>query len=180
MKTLTALTQKRRLQSDYTKLEETRGRLHKELNTTHLPKERAVILELLAGIDEELAVLHSAAFGYDPIMSEGGRDMAESLASSAVLYRSLASTERGQTPFAQAGVSVDETALWGELAGTINHRARAGMIRLIHKDAAERVGALAAEVLGMVADSEIYAACEAEGHPRRFRRVSFVPPRWER
>lgn len=64
------------------------------LRRTADPAERAVLLERLADREAQMAAVHTAAFGPDPIAEEGGRDLAESTSMSADLLRMLAETER--------------------------------------------------------------------------------------
>lgn len=68
------------------------ARLRKAVN----PAMRARLLDELAGYDEFQAGLHAETYGPDPIPQEDGRDMSESLAYSAAIFRAVAAAERAQ------------------------------------------------------------------------------------
>lgn len=76
----------------YCELTEELGELGGELARDEDPVRRAELLDQHAGIETNLAGLHPAAFGADPL--EDGRDRAEALAFSAALTRRYAATER--------------------------------------------------------------------------------------
>lgn len=69
------------------------GTVLSELAHTYDPTQRGHILTRLADLHQQMARLHPAAYGPDPIKAEGGRDMAESLHLSELLLRLLADVE---------------------------------------------------------------------------------------
>ncbi|GAA4522460.1 hypothetical protein GCM10023191_101710 [Actinoallomurus oryzae] len=91
---LTSIIERRKAQRRYFATDGPAHAISRRLHTSADPATRAGLLDALADIDAELARQHPAAWGPDPIEHENGRDMAESLASSASLLRHLADTER--------------------------------------------------------------------------------------
>lgn len=165
------------------------AKAHAALYRTADPAARAELLDRYAYAKLTMGEVHHTAYGPYPIEDEGGRDMAESLTSSAALLALLALTERGvaiqgDDPTAHLSLTIkvgsptaEECALWGRLVLTADRAARADLIDQIYPLAAERVGAQAAEGLGSLASTERSLACAAAGHPHPYRWLSWPPPR---
>jgi hypothetical protein len=81
-------------EADYHKHEEACEAAFTALSAERDPLKRAELLDVLATNDDHQARLHPVLVGPDPNPRENGRDHAETLASSAVLLRALAATER--------------------------------------------------------------------------------------
>jgi hypothetical protein len=83
----------RRARGDYFAADRRLSRAWNLLESEPHPGRRALLLADMA-VDEELrAEVYTAAFGADPNPDEGGRDMATSTASSAMLLHVLSNTE---------------------------------------------------------------------------------------
>jgi hypothetical protein len=89
--TITTVIDRMRKRSDadaaYGTAEKAAGRINRALTHPCDPLDRAALIQDLALYEQEMADSHLAAFGPDPNPDEGGRDLAESLASSARLTR---------------------------------------------------------------------------------------------
>lgn len=99
-------------EADYTKYEDDCDRAFTALSAERDPLKRAELLDVLALNDEHQAAIHEQLFGADP--DETGHPAAEWLASSAVLLRALAATERalatGQARVPATDPSIEDAA----------------------------------------------------------------------
>lgn len=140
------------------------GRIIDLLYTVDDPRQRALLLRQLADLEGAIALIHPRAFGPTPNPDEAGRDVAESIGSSALLLRALAATERpageGVQDFTEVDSHLDEAdraeaAAWRKLATVRDRYARANLIISgIYDYAVTRYGRQAAEVLVTVAKTE--------------------------
>jgi len=117
------------------------------------PGERARLLTELADAQDEQARVHHDAFGPDPLDDEGGRDLAESLAYSALLYRLLADVEAAVAEPVRGRRVADSvlephagTAL-EHMAATPDLRERTELLEDVALAVAEVAGAQAVETL---------------------------------
>jgi hypothetical protein len=106
-----SLTARRRARRQYWLVQEQAGETTRMLYESADPEDRAVLLARVADAEDQLAALHTAAFGLDPIPHESGRTMAEALASSAQLMSLYAATEQA---LAEAGYEPAATITAGE------------------------------------------------------------------
>jgi hypothetical protein len=86
-------------QRDYFDLDRAGGRIHDRLAEATDGHERVKLLFAAADVEQQMAAMHAEVFGPDP-MEDDGRDLAEALASSALLLRLVADAEQvavGQT-----------------------------------------------------------------------------------
>lgn len=94
---LTEFIRRRRVRSaareSYFTTEKNLSRCSNQLAETTDPRQRATILYRMAGLELTQADRHRTAFGDQPIKTEGGRDMAESLLYASMLYRTLGDVE---------------------------------------------------------------------------------------
>jgi hypothetical protein len=177
--TLTLIPKRRRAERLYFQIDGDAAAINRELYTTADPADRTYLLDQLADYEQQLADLHPTAFGADPNEDEGGRDLAESLGSSATLLRALAATEDGNVGRLNhllGKVDLVESILWRRLASTRNHGERADLIAQVAEHAARRVGGQAAESLACLANTERDLATAAiEGRPAKAPRTMKVP-----
>lgn len=155
--TLTLIPKRKRAERLYFQISDDAGDIRDRMYTAGDPADRAYLLNQLADQEEKLALLHPVAFGRDPNPDEGGRDLAESLGSSATLLRALAATEDGnvgQLNRLLGTIDITESILWRRLASTRNHGERADLIAQVAEHAAMRVGIQAAEPLACLAHTE--------------------------
>jgi hypothetical protein len=155
--TLTKTINRKRAERLYFQISDDAGDIRDQLYTATDPGDRAYLLNQLADHEQQLADLHPAAFGADPNEDEGGRDLAESLASSATLIRALAATEDGNVGRLNrllGTIDITESILWRRLASTRNRNERADLIGQVAEHAAMRVGGQAAEPLACLAHTE--------------------------
>ena len=123
------------------------------LRTERDPARRAELLDVLAVNDEHQATLHTRVYGLEPNPDEGGRPHAESLASSAVLLRALAATERALSTSQPREHATDERvekaggALLDELAAEADPYNRAAITDELFDVVEPVVGGQAAESL---------------------------------
>lgn len=176
---LTKTINRRRVERLYYRISDDAADISKQLYTAADPTDRAGLLNRLANLEGQLAELHPHAFGADPNPDEDGRDLAESLASSATLLYALAATEDNNTVRLNvmiAGVGIVEALLWHDLAAERNHGKRAELIDQVAEHAAIRVGGQAAESLACLAATEReLAAAVIEGRPPKAPRTFAVP-----
>lgn len=161
---LTEFLNRRRARRAYFQAQKFAAKCSTDLYTTIDPVARALLLEQFADAEQAMAHVHRDAFGPDPIEDEGGRDLADATASSAVLMRMLAATERAALDPSEGSRYVfwcladyaesAELDLWAELARTRDRSARARLIEQIWPHAARRVGSQAAESLACHAHTE--------------------------
>jgi hypothetical protein len=160
-------------QAGYYALDKRAGKLSARLAREDDPATRAALLDELAVCEQDMADLHMEAFGPDPIGHEGGRDLSESLASSARLIRLLAGAEHelAGTPaltkffedFADDW-TVTQAAITEKLCDERDRDKRADLIDQLYDAVVDEVGGQAAEVLVSL------ALCEREAaHPRPLR-----------
>jgi hypothetical protein len=155
------------------------SRITAQLYTASDPADRAYLLGQLADYEQQLADLHPAAFGADPNPDENGRDLAESLGSSATLLHALAATEDGNVGRLNqllGTVDLVESILWRRLASTRNHGERSELIGDIANLAANRVGGQAVQRLleGFYSEHEL-ATAAIEGRPAKAPHTMKVP-----
>jgi hypothetical protein len=168
-KRLQRLISKYKARRAYRRVSDHAERVTARLYTTRHRYQRYGLLKTLSELFEELAMLHPVAFGPDP--GEGGRDVAESLGSSAILIRTLAATERQVAMLYPDDlepmldhVGPAESALWRKLATTSDPAVRAELILQVSDLAALRVGGKATESLTFLAETEKeLARAAAEG-----------------
>jgi hypothetical protein len=177
--TLTLIPKRKRAERLSFQIDDAAAAINRDLYTVADPADRAYLLNQLADYEQQLADLHPAAFGPDPNPDEGGRDVAESLASSATLLRALAATEDGNVGRLNqllGTVDLVESILWRRLASTRNHGERADLIGQVAEHAAMRVGGQAAESLLCLAGTEReLAAAAAEGRPAKAPHTMKIP-----
>ena len=80
-------------QRDYFALDRRMGRIYDQLAETTNDHVRATLLIDAYETEQVMADMHREVFGPDPIEWEGGRDLADSIASSALLLKLLADVE---------------------------------------------------------------------------------------
>jgi hypothetical protein len=124
------------------------NRLEKESD----PHRRALLLADLAEAEIGQARLHFATFGPDPLDDEDGRDLADSLAYSAHLYRLLRQVEAAVAsgrPRLQDGTNLDHAAsdVLDRMAATPDLQARMRLLEELCDVVLPIVGGQAAEVL---------------------------------
>ena len=122
------------------------------------PTARARCLRIMAAVEDYKAALHPVVFGPDPMDDEGGRDLAASLALSAVLLRLLAATEDAlaegrkyrpsRGPLRVRGMN----ALLVDLSATNDRETRAGLLFDLVDAVVGVVGGQAAEALAVLAN----------------------------
>lgn len=177
--TLVQTIRRKRVERVYFQISDAAADINQQLYTTSDPDGRADLLNRLADHETQLAQLHPAAFGADPNEDEGGRDVAESLASSAVLLRALAATEEGNVGRLNtllSEVDLVESILWRRLTSTRDHADRAELIAQVSEHAAMRVGGQAAEPLTCLAKTERELARAAvEGRPAKAPHTMKIP-----
>lgn len=177
--TITRALKRHRTRDLYWDIGADASRITAQLYTAADPADRAYLLDQLADYEQQLADLHPAAFGADPNEDEGGRDVAESLGSSATLLRALAATEDGNVGRLNqmlGTINLVESILWRRLASTRDHGERADLIGQIVEHAAMRVGGQAAESLACLANTERELATAAvEGRPAKAPHTMKIP-----
>jgi hypothetical protein len=177
--TLTQTLKRKRTERLYFQISDAAAAINRELYTTADPVDRTYLLDLLADYEQQLADLHPTAFGTDPNPDEGGRDLAESLASSATLLRALAATEDGNVGRLNhllGELDLVESILWRRLASTRDHSERAELIAQVAEHAATRVGIQAVQGLleGAYSEREL-AQAAAEGRPAKAPHTMKIP-----
>lgn len=144
------------LRRRYTTRKNALSRAFDNLTATDNTSERFTLLQEAAGLTEQLAELHEAAWGRDT--GPDGRRVSESLAASTALLKQVATTERGAlagTWTALEPIAADEQLqAWSDLARTRDPAGRAVLLRRLQDLCADNFGEAAAAVLGMLADSE--------------------------
>ena len=143
-------------QSDYFALARRMGRIYDETADTTNDHVRATLLIDAYETEQSMAGMHREVFGADPNPDEGGRDLSESLASSALLLKLLADVEL------VAGGRLTRrfvTDSWLEpyvgpvldrMADTTDVVARAALLEELYDAVYPHVGGQAAEVLACV------------------------------
>jgi hypothetical protein len=177
--TLTLIPKRKRAERIYFQIDDAAAAITQQLYTTADPADRAYLLDQFADYEQQLADLHPTAFGPDPNPDEGGRDVAESLGSSATLLRALAATEDGNVGRLNqllGTVDLVESILWRRLASTRNHGERAELIGDIANLAANRVGGQAVQGLleGFYSEHEL-AQAAVEGRPAKAPHTMKIP-----
>lgn len=167
-------------QERYWKADEAAGRIMKHLSRPCDPLIRSELLSELAWYEQDMAEVHVAAFGPQPMANEDGRDLAESLASSTRLIDLVWDTWNaaiGEAPLElPAGLTKAQSAALTALACTADLVSRADLLSgPVHEAFADEVGGQAAEILVGLAWCERKAA-EPGRRPYRARRY----PRWLR
>ncbi|KAB2341517.1 hypothetical protein [Actinomadura rudentiformis] len=117
------------------------------------PDTRAELLEHAADLLDDLATVHTRAWGRDE--DRHGRPMAIRLGAGASPLRHVAWTERAV--LGQPGASLpvdDDQGTWLDLAGASSHGERAVLIGRLAVLADQQLGAVAAGPLEQVADTE--------------------------
>jgi hypothetical protein len=114
--------------------------------------DRAAYLRQLAMYENDLAQLHTATFGPDSDEDDDGRDVAESLASSASLLRALADAESTTADWppripARADIEQVAGAILDRIAATPDLTARRQLLEDLHNAVTPVVGTHAAETL---------------------------------
>lgn len=145
---------------------------------------RACLLFRMAELQGELAGMHPAVYGPDPLPGDEGRDHAEWLAGTATLYRLLALTEVSLTtadpgmsaaglfamtncPTGTDQIALDsEQRLWRNLAASADHDHRGRLIEQLADYVAKRLGEDEAESLGGIAQTEYALAVPPSRHLR--------------
>lgn len=141
---------------DYFAVEKPIGGLFDQLNETTDPIPRGHLLYAMADIEQRLADLHLKVFGPAPIEWEGDRDLAESLAYSAQLYRLLADVELvvgGHSPsrfVTESWLEPHAGRVLDRMAGTADLAARSVLLLDLYEAVEPHVGGQAAEVLACV------------------------------
>jgi hypothetical protein len=184
------LIRRQRARRTYFKTSATAGDINAALYTTYDPAARADMLDQVAAMEDRMAAIHATAWGPDPNPDENGRDVAESTASSAVLLRMLAATERTAVDptegfrcvFWSLGADGFEQDLWVKLANTRDRGMRAHLIDQLADYATDRVGGQAAEALACqmhaereLANAELQdrAPVAPKDHMRLIQNVAF-------
>lgn len=136
------------------------------LRTEDDPVVRAELLEVCAAEDEHRARLHTATWGPDPIEEEDNRDMSQSLAGAAVLYRAVAATERAvatgqpRTPASDPRIEQAAALLLDALATETHPGRRADLCDDLYEVVEPIVGGQAAESIAALTDIyEHLASC---------------------
>lgn len=180
---LTAYLTRRRARRTHNRAASAATDIHTQLHTTPDPATRAFLLDNLAALEHCMANTRTIAFGPEPPLDDG-REMADSIRDSAELMRMVAATERGAAaempgcdPREFGDLDGAELELWGRLARTRDHAARADLMDAIWPFAAERVGGQAAEWLACHEQTEReLAAAEADGRAPRAAKVRKASP----
>lgn len=138
--------------NDYFRIEKPIGALLDRLNESTDPAVRGELLDGMAAVEQQLADVHLEAFGPDPMEDEGGRDLSESIAHSALLLRLLGDVEYAVADSRARRV----TRTWLEpyagpvldrMAGAFEPYDRAMLLKELYEAVEPYVGAQAAETL---------------------------------
>jgi hypothetical protein len=137
---------------DYFRIGKPIGALYDRLNETTDPAIRAELLDGMATIEQQLSDVHREAFGPDPIEWEGGRDLSESIASSALLMRLLADVEHavadgGQRRRTDTWLEPYAGSVLDRMAATPDIATRSVLLLDLYEAVEPHVGGQAAEVL---------------------------------
>jgi hypothetical protein len=140
-------------ESDYFALDDQLRDLYDVLVKTTDPAERARLLYKLFQVQQHQAKIHTAVFGPDPIEDEGGRDLAESLGYSAILYGLLADVEKA-VAYPRLGRRNTTTplephagAILDQMAQTPDLGARMRLLKSLDEAVDQVIGPQAAETL---------------------------------
>jgi hypothetical protein len=143
-------------QADYFALDREMGRIYDRISETTDGHERARLLIDAYETEGAMATMHREVFGPDPLPDEPGRDLADALASSAVLLSLLADVELVACGDLTRRFTTDT---WLEphagpvldrMAATGTAEERAGLLEDLFDAVVPQVGGQAAEVLACI------------------------------
>lgn len=149
---LAGIIDRSQARSAYYAGDRTAGRLLDQLTTLDDPKLRARVLWELAEVETAMARTHRAGFGPDPIEHEGGRDLADSIASSALLYRLIADVEKAaahgeRRRYTETELEPHAGPVLDRMAGTADAEARGALLDDLYDAVVDVVGGQAAEAV---------------------------------